>query len=46
MTYICTNCGHKQDRKYIKAMIKAGFGVHHLECGACGQQTIKIKESK
>ena len=39
--YICSNCRAGQDRKYVDAMRKAGFGLHHLACKMCGQQTIK-----
>jgi len=39
--YVCTNCGHKQDVKYIEAMYDAGFGLNHLACKNCGQHAVK-----
>ena len=38
--YTCTNCGAIQDRKYIDAMIEAGFEARHLVCSDCGQDAI------
>lgn len=44
MNYKCRNCGAKQDAKHINAMIDSGFGLRHLACSECGQQSV-INES-
>jgi len=41
--YTCRNCKGKQSSKHIKAMLKAGFGLCHLACKHCGEQTIAIQ---
>lgn len=38
--YVCKNCNKGQNKKYVDAMRKAGFGLQHLKCKNCGQQTV------
>jgi RNase P subunit RPR2 len=44
MRYICQNCGTYQKTIYVRAMLKAGFGLNHVPCRECGRAAIKITE--
>lgn len=37
---ICKNCGKAENKEYIMAMQRAGFGLRHLACRSCGQHTL------